>query len=281
MDSYIQFPNLGINLNIDRVALRIGGMPIYWYGIIIGIGLLLGTFFANSVAKSKNLPKDSILDIVLFALPVSVICARLYYVIFEWEYYGEHLNQIFNIRNGGIAIYGCIIGGIATGWVYCRVKKISFLQAADSASFGLITGQIIGRWGNFFNQEAFGGNTNLPWGMTGSGITDKLEEMAQAGMDVSAELPVHPTFLYESLWNVVVLALMWYVLKKKHKFDGAEFCTYLALYGFGRFWIEGLRTDSLMLGNFRVSQLVAAGCVILGTALAVYISNMTKKAKIA
>ena len=277
MDSYIQFPALGINLNIDRVAFTIGGMPVYWYGIIIGIGLLLGTFFANNIAQKKGLPKDAILDIVLFALPVSVICARLYYVIFEWEYYREHLNQIFNIRNGGIAIYGCIIGGIATGWIYCKVKKISFFKAADSASFGLITGQIIGRWGNFANQEAFGGNTTLPWGMTGSGIADKLTEMARSGMAVSPELPVHPTFLYESLWNCCVLGLMWYVLRKKHGFDGAEFCTYVALYGIGRFWIEGLRTDSLMVGSFRVSQLVAVVCVFAGAALAVYCLKKSKK----
>jgi phosphatidylglycerol:prolipoprotein diacylglycerol transferase len=280
MDSFIQFPALGINLNIDRVAFSIGGMPVYWYGVIIGIGLLLGTFFANKVAKLKDLPKDTILDIVLFALPVSVICARLYYVIFEWEYYSEHIDQIFSIRNGGIAIYGCIIGGIATGWIYCKVKKISFLKTADCASFGLITGQIIGRWGNFINQEAFGGNTSLPWGMTGSGIAEKLEEMASSGMNVSADLPVHPTFLYESLWNLGVLAVLWFVLKKKHKFDGAEFCTYIALYGVGRFLIEGLRTDSLMLGNVRVSQLVALICVFVGLILVVYSQKKSKKGEI-
>ena len=135
--------------------------------------------------------------------------------------------------------------------------------APSQVFFGLITGQIIGRWGNFANQEAFGGNTTLPWGMTGSGIADKLTEMARSGMAVSPELPVHPTFLYESLWNCGVLGVMWYVLRKKHGFDGAEFCTYVALYGIGRFWIEGLRTDSLMVGSFRVSQLVAVVCVFI------------------
>ena len=261
---------MGIKLNIDRVAVYIGSVPVYWYGIIIGIGVLLGTCLATAVSRKKQLPKDTILDIVLFGLPVAVICARLYYVIFEWDYYSRHLGEIFNIRNGGIAIYGGIIGGVITAIVYCRVKKISFAKVADSASFGLLTGQIIGRWGNFFNQEAFGGNTNLPWGMTGSTIAEKLDKLQQQGIAVSPDLPVHPTFLYESLWNLGVLLVVWYVFAKKHKFDGMEFCTYISLYGLGRLWIEGLRTDSLMLGGVRISQLVALMCVLAGASVIVY-----------
>ena len=279
MNSYIQFPALGINLNIDRVAFSIGGMAVYWYGIIIGIGLLLGTYVAQRISRTKKLPNDTIFDIVLFGLPVSVVCARLYYVIFEWDYYGNNLGEIFNIRNGGIAIYGCIIGGIATALVYCKVKKVNFLKVADSASFGLVIGQIIGRWGNFFNQEAFGGNTTLPWGMTGSGIVKSLEQMQRQGMAVSAELPVHPTFLYESLWNVGVLGMMWYILKKKHKFDGMEFCTYIGLYGLGRFWIEGLRTDSLMIGSLRISQIVALICIMATVVASLYLSVKAKEDK--
>ena len=270
MNSYIQFPHLGIKLNIDRVAVNIGGVPVYWYGIIIGIGLLLGTCLATAVSRKKKLPKDCILDIVLFGLPVAVICARLYYVIFEWNYYSCHLVEIFNIRNGGIAIYGGIIGGVITALVYCKVKKISFANVADSASFGLLTGQIIGRWGNFFNQEAFGSNTDLPWGMTGSAIIEKLERMQNQGIDVVPGMPVHPTFLYESLWNLGVLLIVWYLFEKKHKFDGVEFCTYISLYGLGRLWIEGLRTDSLMLGGLRISQLVGLLCVLVGASVIVY-----------
>ncbi|MBQ7901886.1 MAG: prolipoprotein diacylglyceryl transferase [Clostridia bacterium] len=275
MKSFIEFPYMGLKFNLDRVAFYIGGAPVYWYGIIIGIGVLLGSWAASAVAQKKQLPKDTVLDVVLFGLPVSVICARLYYVIFEWEYYSRNLSDVFNIRNGGIAIYGAIIGGFITALVYCKVKKVNFPKLLDCASFGLLIGQIIGRWGNFTNQEAFGGNTTLPWAMTGSEIAEKLERMEQQGVAVSSKLPVHPTFLYESLWNIAVLAVIWFVFRKKHKFDGMEFCTYIALYGLGRFWIEGLRTDSLMLGPVRISQLVALLCVAVGVVLIVY--NIKKK----
>ncbi len=270
MKSYVEFPYLNLKFNIDRVAFSAFGIDIYWYGIIIAAGLVLGALFAAKIAQKKGLTSDNILDVVLIGLPVCVICARLYYVVFEWDSYNGNIAQIFNIRNGGIAIYGAIIGGIITGAVYCKIKKISFLKLADSASFGLLTGQIIGRWGNFFNQEAYGGNTTLPWGMTGSGIIKDLQKMSNSGININPEIPVHPTFLYESLWNLCVLGVVYYIFCKKHKFDGAEFFAYIALYGTGRFFIEGLRTDSLMFMGLRVSQIVAILCIIAGVCMIVY-----------
>lgn len=280
MKPYIEFPYLGIKLFIDRVAFEIAGIPLYWYGIIIALGLVLGVCFSTHIAKNKGLDSDNIIDVVLIGIPVCVVCARLYYVIFEWDNYKNNVLEILNIRNGGIAIYGAIIGALITGLLYCKYKKVKFLKLADSASFGLLTGQIIGRWGNFFNQEAYGGNTTLPWGMSGSGIVDDLYRMKQNGIDVNPELPVHPTFLYESLWNVLVLAIVYLIYKKWHKFDGAEFFAYISLYGLGRFFIEGMRTDSLMILNFRVSQIVAVVCFVFGFAMFLYLFRQNLKKSI-
>lgn len=277
MKPYVEFPYLNLKLNIDRVAFSIFGIDIYWYGLIIATGLILGALLASKIAQKKGLKSDNILDVVIIGLPVCVICARLYYVAFEWEKYSGNIAEIFNIRNGGIAIYGAIIGGFVTGAVYCKVKKISFLKLADAASFGLLTGQIIGRWGNFFNQEAYGSNTALPWGMTGSRIISDLQKMQANGIDINPEIPVHPTFLYESLWNLCVLGVIYYIFKNKHKFDGIEFFTYISLYGVGRFFIEGLRTDSLMFMGLRVSQIVALVCFAFGFGMIIYKSVTIKK----
>lgn len=270
MKPYIEFPYLGLKFNIDRVAFEIFGISVYWYGIIIALGVILGVLFASHIAKKNNLTSDNIIDVVIFGLPVCVVFARLYYVIFQWDQYKDNLMEIINIRNGGIAIYGAIIGGVITGMVYCKVKKIKLMQLGDAAAFGLLTGQIIGRWGNFFNQEAFGTNTTLPWGMTGSGIISELNFLKNSGINVDPSLPVHPTFLYESLWNVGVLLVIYYLFNKKHKFDGIVFYSYIALYGLGRFFIEGLRTDSLMLMGLRVSQLVGLLCFVIGLVVIIF-----------
>lgn len=270
MKPYIEFPYLGLKFNIDRVAFELFGIPVYWYGIIIALGVILGVLFACYIAKKNNLTSDNIIDVVLYGLPVCVIFARIYYVIFQWDSYKGDILEIINIRNGGIAIYGAIIGGILTGYVYCKVKKIKLMQLGDAAAFGLLTGQIIGRWGNFFNQEAFGTNTVLPWGMTGSQIIKELEYLKNTGINVDPTLPVHPTFLYESLWNFCVLILLYIIFTKYHKFDGIVFYSYIVLYGVGRFFIEGLRTDSLMFLDFRVSQIVAILCVLAGLSLILF-----------
>lgn len=275
MKPFIEFPRLGIKLNIDRVAFSIGDKPVYWYGIIIAAGLLLGIFAAVNLAKRKNISSDTIYDIALWGIPSAVVCARLYYVIFEFDRYRYNIADIFKIWNGGIAIYGAVIGAVISTYIYCRVKKLDFFRIADICSVGLVIGQIVGRWGNFVNQEAFGGNTDLPWGMTGSEIARKLESMMHSGMAVTPDMPVHPTFLYESLWNLLVLGVLIFIFFKAHKFSGQIFLSYITLYGLGRFWIEGLRTDSLYIGAMRVSQLVALGCVAVG--LVMIFAKLKKK----
>ena len=271
---YISFPNLNLTFNIDRVAFTIGGKEVYWYGIIIAVGFLLAVACGLCLAKKYGMKQDTVIDIVIIAAPVSVICARLYYVAFNWDFYGKHPEEIIRIWNGGIAIYGAVIAAIIVAAVYCKIKKENFGLFCDIGSVGLLIGQSIGRWGNFVNQEAYGVNTDLPWAMTGSSIKRDLLEMMIDGKAVDATLPVHPTFLYESLWNLVFL-IAFLILFKKRKYDGQIFAGYLISYGVGRFFIEGLRTDSLYIGSIRVSQLVAVLCVVAGAAL--MIVNLRKK----
>ncbi len=252
MTNYIAFPKLGLEFNINPVAFTIGGITVRWYGIIIALALVLGALFCVRLAKKEGLDPDIITDIVLVGAPLGIICARLYYVIFNWEQYKGDLLSIFAIWNGGIAIYGAIIGAVVGAYIYLRVKKLNVLKVFDICIFGLLIGQIIGRWGNFVNTEAYGSITELPWGMV-----VKNPESA---------LTVHPTFLYESLWNLVgFIGLLIY--RKHKKSDGEIFLLYIAWYGIGRFWIEGLRTDSLMFLGTRVSQLVA---VLTATAAIVW-----------
>jgi len=273
----VSFPLLGIEMTIDRVAFTLFSIPIYWYGIIIAIGFAAGIFCASLAAKKLGENSDIVIDLALLCAPVSVVCARLYYVAFQWDNYKNDLISVFDLRSGGIAIYGSIIGAVLAAFVFCKVKKKDVLKMFDIGSFGLVTGQMIGRWGNFVNQEAFGTNTSLPWGMTGDGIKEYLSSLAQEGFSVSPNLPVHPTFLYESLWSLMTLVLLWVMIFKFRRFNGQIFFSYCALYGLGRFWIEGLRTDSLMLGDFRVSQLVALFCFIVFTAI--FFVFFTKKSK--
>lgn len=271
---YISFPNLNLTFNIDRVAFTIGGKEVYWYGIIIAVGFLLAVACGLCLAKKYGMKQDTVIDIVIIAAPVSVICARLYYIAFNWDFYGKHPEEIIRIWNGGIAIYGAVIAAIIVAAVYCKIKKENFGLFCDIGSVGLLIGQSIGRWGNFVNQEAYGVNTDLPWAMTGSSIKRDLLEMMIDGKAVDATLPVHPTFLYESLWNLVFL-IAFLLLFKKRKYDGQIFAGYLISYGVGRFFIEGLRTDSLYIGGIRVSQLVAVLCVVAGAVL--MIVNLRKK----
>lgn len=244
----ISFPNLGIeDIRINPVAFSIFGMDIMWYALIITTGVVLGYFVAANQAKKTDLHPDVLLDFLIFSLPISIIFARIYYVVFSWDYYKEHLNEILNIRQGGIAIYGAVIGAILTALIFTKIKKFSFWKLADTTSAGLILGQAIGRWGNFVNQEAYGGPTTVPWAM----------RLYREGNYIW----VHPTFLYESLWNFgVLILLLWY--QKRKKVEGEVFLLYLAAYGLGRAWIEGLRSDSLYWGAMRVSQVLAVILVI-------------------
>ncbi len=260
----ISFPGLGIGPLTVYKSVQIFGLTIHWYGIIIGLGIILAYLFAVREGKKRGITQDTLLDVIIYGLPSAIVCARLYYVIFEWEQYQNNLWDIFKIWEGGLAIYGGVIGAVVAAWIYCRIKKISFPKVADIGGFGFPIGQAIGRWGNFMNAEAYGDTTMLPWRM----------EIENLGFGV------HPTFLYESLWNLgVFLFLLWY--RKKQKFDGEIFLMYLSAYGLGRLWVEGLRTDSLWLGPFRISQLVAAVCVVVGVALVIYFRHKKKKEEIA
>ena len=269
MNTAINFPNLGIYLDHVGKSITIFGFEIAYYGIIMGTSILLGLYLAEREAKRTGQNPDIYTDMVIYAIVFSIICARVYYVIFSWDNYKNNLLSIFNLRQGGIAIYGSIIGAVATVYVYCRVKKQSFLLMVDTACIGLVAGQILGRWGNFFNREAFGGYTNnllamqLPVSaVRAHEITDEMWAHVQL---IGGEqfIQVHPTFLYESLWNLgVICFLYWYRTKKR--FQGELFLTYLLGYGLGRVWIEGLRTDQLQIGGtgIPVSQLLA-GLLIL------------------
>lgn len=271
---YVSFPNLNLTFNVDRVAFTIGGKDVYWYGIIIAVGFLIAVACGLYLAKKYGMKQDTVIDIVIIAAPLAVICARLYYVAFNWDFYSENPGEIIRIWNGGLAIYGGVIAAIIVAVLYCKIKKENLGLFCDIGSIGLLIGQSIGRWGNFVNQEAYGVNTNLPWAMTGSSIKRDLLEMMIDGKAVDATLPVHPTFLYESLWNLVFL-IAFLLLFKKRKYDGQIFAGYLISYGVGRFFIEGLRTDSLYVGDIRVSQLVAVMCVVAGAVL--MIVNLRKK----
>ena len=269
----ISFPNLGITIEHLNNGINIFGFRIAYYGIIIGLGMLAGLLVAMSDARRRGQNPDIYVDFVIYAIIFSIIGARLYYVIFAWDYYKDNILQIFNLRGGGLAIYGGVIGGVLTLLVYTKVKKLSFFSLADSAVLGLVTGQIIGRWGNFFNCEAFGGYTEgllamrikkslVNPGMISQELLDHL--VTEGGVEY---IQVHPTFLYESLWNLALLFFMlWY--RKRKKFDGEMVCLYFFGYGLGRFWIEGLRTDQLILfgTGIPVSQalslLLAAGAAI-------------------
>ncbi|MBU5677285.1 prolipoprotein diacylglyceryl transferase [Alkaliphilus sp. MSJ-5] len=228
---------------MDPIAFRIFGVDVAWYGILISLGILFGIAVATYRAKKEGLYNDVIMDLALIAVPVAIVGARAYYVIFSWDYYSKNPKEIINIRQGGLAIHGAIIAGVLVGYLFCRYKKIGFWTLADICAPSIILGQAIGRWGNFVNQEAHGGPTNLPWGIEINGVK------------------VHPTFLYESLWNFGVFIFLLYYSKKK-KYDGHIFILYLILYSIARYFIEGLRTDSLMFGPFRVAQLISIVSII-------------------
>lgn len=264
MTTNINFPNLGIYLKNVGQTISVFGFEIAYYGIAIGLGVLAGIVIAVFLAKKTGQDPDTYYDLALYAVILSVLGARIYYVIFSWDSYKDDLLSIFNIRQGGLAIYGGVITAIITVYVYAKVKKIPFGLMTDTAGPGLILGQIIGRWGNFFNREAFGDYTDNLFAMQlpedavrYSDITEKMIEHMDV-IDGVRYVQVHPTFLYESLWNVCVLAIMLWWVKRK-QFDGQVFLIYLFGYGVGRFWIEGLRTDSLMLfgTGLRVSQALA------------------------
>ncbi|MFO7636434.1 MAG: prolipoprotein diacylglyceryl transferase [Clostridia bacterium] len=278
--STISFPNLfgGLDIKVSRIAFTLFGIEVYWYGLIIGIAFCLAVLLVLRDIKKYQIKEDDIINLLLFAVPVAIIFARLFYVLFfsgkTWTFV-----EMLNIRDGGLAIYGAIIGGLLTGFIYAKIKKINFLDMADLALPYLALAQAIGRWGNFVNQEAFGTNTTLPWGMTSLSIQNEIVRLnAFEGMSLNPNIPVHPTFLYESLWSFAVFILL-YALSRNRKFRGQIFCLYMATYGIGRMFIEGLRTDSLMLGNIRISQLLGLVFFIVFGGVVAYIYLTGRKVR--
>ena len=248
---------LGGAIMIDPVAFRIFGIDIRWYGILMATGILIGMLLAIREAKRQGIEENTMLDLFLVVIPSSIIGARAYYVIFNWSYYSGDFLKMINTRLGGMAIHGGVIGGVFAGYVFCRIKKLSFPKLVDITAPSLILGQAIGRWGNFINQEAHGGPTDLPWGIMVDGVR------------------VHPTFLYESIWNVGVFALLLFMRRRK-KYEGQVMVVYMGAYSLGRFWIEGLRTDSLMLGPLRMAQVIS---LVLIAAAVIINSIMTRRNK--
>lgn len=270
MNWNINFPHLHIYLEHVGKSFEVFGFSIAFYGVIIAAGMLAGILMATYEAKRTGQNPDDYFDLAIIAIIFSVMGARIYYVIFSWDLYRDDLWNIFNLRQGGLAIYGGVIAAVITTVIFARVKKLSFPKLADTAGLGLILGQIIGRWGNFFNREAFGGYTDgllamqLPVNAVRTGdITAELAEHI-VELDGVSYIQVHPTFLYESLWNLGILLILLLVRHYK-KFDGEIFLLYLAGYGVGRFWIEGLRTDQLLIPStsIAVSQVLAGILVIV------------------
>lgn len=269
---HVQFPGLGLEVTVDRVALSIGGFDIYWYGVVIAAGMLLAMAFAFHYAPDFGIDSDRLVDVVCIGTVMAIVCARIYYVAFApFEY--QSLWEMIDIRQGGIAIYGAIIGAFLFGGLAARWRKVPLLPLFDLVGMGFLIGQGIGRWGNFFNQEVFGVNTTLPWGMvseaTQAYLASVQAELAARGVTVDPAQPVHPTFFYEFVWCIVGFLVLW-ALMKKRRFDGQIFLEYLVWYGAGRFWIEGIRSDTLMgVGSMPVSQQVALVCVVAGLVLLV------------
>lgn len=240
---------------MDPVAFRIFGIDIMWYGVLISLGVLLGVFFALKECKRIGFKEDNLLDFLLIAIPVAIVGARAYYVIFSWDYYSQNPSEIINIRNGGLAIHGALIAGIITGIFFCKKRKINVLLLLDIVIPSVALGQAIGRWGNFVNQEAHGGPTSLPWGIIVNGQK------------------VHPTFLYESILNICIFIFLTWFRKNKKTTDGQVLALYLILYSAVRFVVEGLRTDSLMFIGLRVAQLISLASILAGISLWMYLKG--------
>ncbi len=255
MSHIVEFPGLGLRFTVHEVAFSIGSYHIQWYGVILALGFLMGVLYVSRMVKTMNIDMNRLFDAIIVGLIGSIVCARLYYVAFyPGDKYIKNPIEILKIHDGGIAIYGSLIGALLFGGIMAKLRKLRVPAVLDVASLGFLIGQAIGRWGNFVNQEAFGGPTLLPWGMSS---------------DNTGNIAVHPCFLYESLLCALGFILLHIFNKKYRRYDGQTFLLYIVWYGACRFFIEGTRTDSLMLhvANLRVSQVVAAASVVVGLIL--------------
>ena len=259
----VSFPGLGLQFEVNPVALQLGGLTIRWYGVLIALGLVLALIYAMNVCKRRyGVSQDKLLDCVLVGIITAIIGARLYYVAFKWDVYSQDPMSIFYINSGGLSIYGGLIGALIGGLIVAKIVKVNIPALLDIACLGFLIGQGIGRWGNFMNQEAFGTPTGLPWGMVSEN---------------TGNIAVHPAFLYESLWCLLGFVLLHFFSKRFRKYDGQIFLLYMVWYGFERMIVEGLRTDSLYTPffNLRVSQIVSL--VIMVAGIVFLIINQVKK----
>lgn len=245
---------------MDRVAFNLFGIDVMWYGILMATGMLAAVIIALKESKRVGINEDDVINIAIIAIPVGLICARIYYVVFNWDYYAGDIMAMINVRGGGLAIHGGLIGGILAGFLYTKYKKMNFFKTADAVMLGMPLAQAIGRWGNYINGEAHGGPTNLPWGIMVDGMK------------------VHPTFLYESIWNLCIFVFL-LLTRKKKKYEGQIIVSYVVLYSLGRFFIEGLRTDSLMFGPLRVAQVVSLIGITGGLIAHFYLNKKNKVEK--
>lgn len=285
--THVYFDGLGIDFDLPSIAFSIFGHDIHWYGIIIAFGFSLAVLYGGRKAYKWKMSLDGMTDVLIWGTLFGIICARLYYVAFEWDYYSQHLNEIPAIWNGGIAIYGGIIGALIGAAIGCKIGKIDFLNLLDLGSLGLLIGQGIGRWGNFFNQEAFGVNTDTAlFRMWSPKIHDTLEAsaelLAQKGITVDPNTAVHPTFLYESVWCLLSFVVLHIVVTYFRSFKGEIFMLYGVMYGAERMIVEGMRTDSLYIGstNIRVSQLLSAVIVVVALSFFMYFMSRFNKDKL-
>ncbi len=266
MNHNITFPKLGLEFDVNTTAFSIGSFSVQWYGIIIACGFMLAILYGYAMAKKMNIDRDKFFDGIIVGLICGVVGARLYYCIFyPGDKYINNPLEILNIKEGGLAIYGGIIGGLLGGGITCKLRKLKVSACIDTAVVGFTIGQCIGRWGNFINQEAFGGATSLPWGMQ----SDATEKVVVG--------PVHPCFLYESLWMLLGFILLHLFTRYKRRYDGQTTLMYMLWYGIGRFFIEGLRTDSLTVPglDIRVSQLISAAMVLVSVVLLIVFRKRT------
>ncbi len=265
----VSFPGLGIiDLPVNRVAFSVFGLPIYWYGILIAFGVLLCVFLGMRHAPKYGLTPDDVLDVIIVTIPMAIVFARLYYVVFSWNTFKSNLLSVFDVRNGGLAFYGGVIGGILGILVVARFKRIRLHTILDFLVVYLPLGQAIGRWGNFFNQEAFGNNTTLPWGMKSAATQSYLESLTNATGIVPTD-PVHPTFFYEFVANLLIFAIL-LLIRRRTRTPYVTTLSYLAMYGFVRFFVESIRTDPLIFLGVRISEVLSA-VMFLGSVVALWV----------
>ncbi|MBQ5340720.1 MAG: prolipoprotein diacylglyceryl transferase [Oscillospiraceae bacterium] len=277
--SHVSFPGLGLEFDINRVAFTVGGFEIYWYGILIALGMFIGVILGQKNAKRFGIDEDKLYDVIIWGAIGAILGGRTFYVLFADDYEVKNIWQFLNLREGGTAFYGILTGALLTSFIVCKINKTRYLCLLDNLALGFLVGQDIGRWGNFFNQELFGTNTDLPWGMYSDTIARYISREGERLFNehgiVLTDGPVHPTFLYESIWCVIGVFVISYFIRHR-QFDGEIGLRYLLWNGIGRAFCESLRTDALFVGNVRISQAI---CITYATISAIALIVIKRKIK--